>query len=135
MRYLLLLTIMLTACEPGEHQVLTPRYWSCDESSICLADTECTMLQEETSYCTTECVTHTDCTDSGWPSVCVYDDSTAETAHCYGECWPTHPGEEEDLEFCRKYGFLCPSDCELQGLVCDYVGGWPPRYSCIPSRE
>lgn len=115
--------VLLAACAVDERPA--PRYWSCDESTTCAAGTACAPVFDA-AYCTTTCETSADCTASGWPSVCV------EGGLCMGECWPTPPHvEAEDLAFCRKYGFLCPSDCEAQGLTCDYVGTWPPRYGCI----
>lgn len=126
MRRLAAVALLLASCFDDRP---TPRYWSCDESSTCADGTTCEPIHDET-YCTTTCYTHEDCTASGWPSVCLSTKGAA-AGLCMGECWPTHPGELEDLAFCRRYGFLCPSDCDAQGLTCDYVGTWPPRYGCI----
>lgn len=115
-----MLLLALASCAVDEQ---APRYWSCDESTTCASGTTCEPLFD-TSYCTTECETSADCTASGWPSVCV------AAGFCLGECWPMDEGVE-DIAFCRLYGFLCPSDCEAQGLACAPVGTWPPRYSCI----
>lgn len=121
MKRLALIALALAACAPDERP--TVRYWSCDEATTCAEGTTCTPAFDA-AYCTTACDSHDDCTASGWPSVCV------EAGVCMGECWPSNEGEE-DLAFCRKYGFLCESDCDAQGLRCDPVGTWPPRYSCI----
>lgn len=121
MRRLALIAALLVSCTPT---VTTPRYWSCDEDSTCDPGATCTPLRGA-SYCTTECGSTADCLAYGYPAVC-------SDGHCWGECWPMEPDAVEDIAFCRKYGFLCPSDCAAQGLICDSVTGYPlPRYGCV----
>lgn len=119
MRWLAALALLAVSC--ADTTIVLPRYWTC-QGDECDPGAECTELRPDTSYCTTECATTDECLEYGWPAVC-------REGHCWGECWPNEP---EDLAFCREYGFLCPSDCAAQGLVCDSIGGWPPRYGCVP---
>lgn len=108
--------LVLAAC--GDDLPTAPRYWSCTSSAEC-GDVDCVPLRGA-AYCTVRCETTDDCLAHGWPAVC-------SDGWCWGECWPGG-----DLEFCRRYGFLCPSDCEAQGLTCDLVtGGFSPRYGCV----
>lgn len=115
----LLALTLLAGC--ADAVIVTPRYWTCDQESTCDPGAACLNLRGE-SYCTTLCKTTDDCLTYGWPAIC-------SDGACWGECWP---GDPEDLAFCRKYGFLCPSDCAAQGLVCNAVAGAPlPRYGCV----
>lgn len=116
------LLMILWSC--GDNLTVTPRYWTCDSETLCTGDSTC-MSVMDVSYCTTECLTQADCEVYIWPAVCSY-------GVCFGECWPMDESMGEDLAFCRKYGFLCPSDCAVQGLRCDAVTGvLYPRYGCV----
>ena len=127
MRYMIVI-LLLAACGREDHRP-SPRYWSCERTSECIEGTSCETVLG-VGYCTTECQTTADCAQYVWPAVCIEN-------YCMGECWPMDSDVPEDLAFCRQYGFLCPSDCELQGLVCDHLRYtlWPPRYGCVLEKE